>query len=217
MARPMNPRKRPAPGTSPPLQQSTLSQHVPVRYPTASVSMADEPYYNLGRPLYANPAAITNPVYPDPTLDADLAAYGSLDNSLLQPPTDVFGQHPQHPQPPTPQPQLLLQSPVNLSGQPGQDPANQQLVPRAPQPFPGGQHTWADYRDASQGDGQGENGYGNDEDNIDDLERRAQVAKREAQAKRKSIPPFVQKLSRCVGAAYGERQSMIANPLSVAC
>ena len=30
----------------------------------------------------------------------------------------------------------------------------------------------------------------------DDLERRAEVAKRETQAKRKQIPPFVQKLSR---------------------
>ena len=30
----------------------------------------------------------------------------------------------------------------------------------------------------------------------DDLEQRAMVAKRESQAKRKQIPPFVQKLSR---------------------
>ena len=32
--------------------------------------------------------------------------------------------------------------------------------------------------------------------NADDLEQRAMIAKREAQAKRKQIPPFVQKLSR---------------------
>ena len=32
--------------------------------------------------------------------------------------------------------------------------------------------------------------------NIDDLEQRAMIAKREMQAKRKQIPPFVQKLSR---------------------
>lgn len=33
-------------------------------------------------------------------------------------------------------------------------------------------------------------------DEDDDLERRAEIAKRETQAKRKQIPPFVQKLSR---------------------
>ena len=32
--------------------------------------------------------------------------------------------------------------------------------------------------------------------NLDDLEQRAMIAKRETQAKRKQIPPFVQKLSR---------------------
>jgi heat shock transcription factor, other eukaryote len=35
-------------------------------------------------------------------------------------------------------------------------------------------------------------------DDIQDLEAKAQVAKREAQSKRKQIPPFVQKLSRYV-------------------
>lgn len=34
------------------------------------------------------------------------------------------------------------------------------------------------------------------DDNVEELEERAQKAKREAQAKRKQIPPFVQKLSR---------------------
>ena len=33
-------------------------------------------------------------------------------------------------------------------------------------------------------------------DEHDDLNRRAEIAKRETQAKRKQIPPFVQKLSR---------------------
>lgn len=35
-----------------------------------------------------------------------------------------------------------------------------------------------------------------EQENIETLEEMAQKAKREAQAKRKSIPPFVQKLSR---------------------
>ena len=45
---------------------------------------------------------------------------------------------------------------------------------------------------------QGENGQADDDDDIDALERRATIAKREAQAKNKKIPPFVQKLSRFV-------------------
>jgi heat shock transcription factor, other eukaryote len=49
---------------------------------------------------------------------------------------------------------------------------------------------WAD---ASNGGGQNESGWADD---IADLEARAQVAKKEAQAKRKQIPPFVQKLNR---------------------
>lgn len=36
-------------------------------------------------------------------------------------------------------------------------------------------------------------GWGGDDD---DLNRKAEIAKRETQAKRKQIPPFVQKLSR---------------------
>lgn len=35
-------------------------------------------------------------------------------------------------------------------------------------------------------------------DDVPELERRAQIAKKDAQAKRKQIPPFVQKLSRFV-------------------
>lgn len=40
------------------------------------------------------------------------------------------------------------------------------------------------------------NGGTEDNDNVEVLEERAQRAKREAQAKRKQIPPFVQKLNR---------------------
>ena len=40
---------------------------------------------------------------------------------------------------------------------------------------------------------EGEGAWGDD---IEALEQRAQVAKREAQARRKQIPPFVQKLNR---------------------
>lgn len=41
-------------------------------------------------------------------------------------------------------------------------------------------------------------------DDIQELEQKAQVAKRDAQAKRKQIPPFVQKLNRLDGmTSYG--------------
>jgi heat shock transcription factor, other eukaryote len=40
------------------------------------------------------------------------------------------------------------------------------------------------------------NGIIDEHDNVEVLEERAQRAKREAQAKRKQIPPFVQKLNR---------------------
>lgn len=43
---------------------------------------------------------------------------------------------------------------------------------------------------------QGANGSVDEHDNLEHLEERALRAKREAQAKRKQIPPFVQKLSR---------------------
>jgi heat shock transcription factor len=41
-----------------------------------------------------------------------------------------------------------------------------------------------------------------DEDSIEELEKRALAAKRDALAKRKQIPPFVQKLSRCVAKSF---------------
>jgi heat shock transcription factor, other eukaryote len=44
--------------------------------------------------------------------------------------------------------------------------------------------------------GNGQRLDGARDDDIDDLKQRAQVAKREAQSKRKQIPPFIQKLAR---------------------
>lgn len=74
-------------------------------------------------------------------------------------------------------------------------PVNQQLVPTASRTQFDNPNEWGltaeDMFDpnASMG-GHAEN------DSIERLEERAQVAKREAQAKRKQIPPFVQKLNR---------------------
>jgi heat shock transcription factor len=53
----------------------------------------------------------------------------------------------------------------------------------------------ATYSDNAAGPGTGEGVWG---ESIEELYNRARAAKREAQAKRKQIPPFVQKLSRYV-------------------
>jgi heat shock transcription factor, other eukaryote len=71
-------------------------------------------------------------------------------------------------------------------------PLNQQLVPTG-QRYDNTVDNWfADdpMNDPQQGSGMEEN------DNIELLEEKAAVAKRDAQSKRKQIPPFVQKLSR---------------------
>jgi heat shock transcription factor, other eukaryote len=63
---------------------------------------------------------------------------------------------------------------------------NQQLVSRG--------NNWQDLNNSSVQPGQG--AWEAMDEGEDDLEQRALVAKKEAQAKRKQIPPFVQKLSR---------------------
>lgn len=71
---------------------------------------------------------------------------------------------------------------------------NRALVPTgAHQTFDTNPEPWVDFDDPNMlplGDGMDENDY------IEVLEEKAVQAKRDAQAKRKQIPPFVQKLSR---------------------
>jgi heat shock transcription factor len=70
------------------------------------------------------------------------------------------------------------------------------LVPTAPRtPFNGGADSWSGYGE-DHGYLQPANATIDEHDNIERLEEMAARAKREAQAKRKQIPPFVQKLSR---------------------
>lgn len=52
-------------------------------------------------------------------------------------------------------------------------------------------HQWGD--GTNGGPGSGEGAWGDD---IQELEAKAQIAKKDATAKRKQIPPFVQKLNR---------------------
>ncbi|KAK4241381.1 hypothetical protein C8A03DRAFT_41207 [Achaetomium macrosporum] len=69
------------------------------------------------------------------------------------------------------------------------------LVPTAPRtPFNGGADNWNGYGE-DHGYLQPANASIDEHDNIERLEEMAARAKREAQAKRKQIPPFVQKLS----------------------
>lgn len=70
------------------------------------------------------------------------------------------------------------------------------LVPTAPRaPFDHGPDGWSGYGDDPNYH-PAPNSTMDEHDNIERLEELAQRAKREAQAKRKQIPPFVQKLSR---------------------
>jgi heat shock transcription factor len=75
-------------------------------------------------------------------------------------------------------------------------PINRQLVPTGQRTFDGTDASWAQFGDDSMLDTQNANGALEENDNIELLEERAQMAKRDSQSKRKQIPPFVQKLSR---------------------
>ena len=76
-------------------------------------------------------------------------------------------------------------------------PLNRQLVPTAQRVSNDNTvDQWGHFGDDSMLDPQSSNGLLEENDNIELLEERATVAKRDAQSKRKQIPPFVQKLSR---------------------
>lgn len=76
-------------------------------------------------------------------------------------------------------------------------PLNRQLVPTAQRStYDSSVDPWGQFGDEPMMDQQGSNGAMEDSDSIERLEEKAAVAKREAQSKRKQIPPFVQKLSR---------------------
>ena len=82
-------------------------------------------------------------------------------------------------------PQTLPQTSNQLTRRP-----MAQLTSLVPQPNQDG-NAWVDSASAGA-----QSVDANWEDSIPELEARAQVAKREAQSKRKQIPPFVQKLNR---------------------
>ena len=87
-------------------------------------------------------------------------------------------------------------SPPTSSTQLARRPFNRHLVASASRPtYDNSVDSWGQFGDESM-DAQGANGAVEESDSIERLEERAAIAKREAQSKRKQIPPFVQKLSR---------------------
>lgn len=88
---------------------------------------------------------------------------------------------------------------------------NNQLVhtPRAFNPQP--TEVWPNFAEDSLVPQSNGGGAVDEHDNIELLEEKAQKAKREAQAKRKQIPPFVQKLNRLVTFATGPRRPLLCN------
>jgi heat shock transcription factor len=76
-------------------------------------------------------------------------------------------------------------------------PLNRHLVSTAPRStYDNSVDPWSQFGDESVMDPQSANGAMEENDSIERLEERAAIAKRDAQSKRKQIPPFVQKLSR---------------------
>jgi len=192
------PRKRAAPGTSPTsqhrLQQQqdtvTATPQIPFQY----APMQDSPFNNSSTNNDAL-ASYRNPLGNDPTNPYD--NFDTLDpnfyNTALntaQPPT--FGANMATPS--------ISPNPVNPSNQLVRRDTNQQLATRTPQ-----RNHWSNITNHAANT---ENHQrlsekrvweDADEDGGDqNIDTRAALAKKDAQAKRKQIPPFVQKLSRYV-------------------
>lgn len=80
---------------------------------------------------------------------------------------------------------------------------NNQLVATNRAYTPQEHEAWGNFGDGSLVPQQTGGQAVDEHDNVELLEEKAQKAKREAQAKRKQIPPFVQKLNRSVIQAMG--------------
>ncbi|KAG4420448.1 hypothetical protein IFR04_006368 [Cadophora malorum] len=160
---PANPRKRAAPGSSPAVQNSQMSQSYNA---PSQVSNAD--FLNWNQQTDNN------------TRFADQSGFNMNNYAGAQ----------------TSQPQFDQSIPTAASTQLARRPNNRQLVQTGPRmPYDNSADPWGQFGDDSILDPQNGNGVMEENDNIELLEERAAVAKRDAQSKRKQIPPFVQKLS----------------------
>ncbi|TVY33715.1 Heat shock factor protein [Lachnellula occidentalis] len=161
-----NSRKRAAPGSSPAVQNAQMPQQYPTSNPNPPMSESDANF------LLRSQGGKNNYTYQDP-LGYNMTYGGN--NGLSQPSYD------QSVSVPAPSTQLARR------------PINRQLVSTGPRPafdVTGDQWNQFGAEDLmAESPGMEEN------DNIELLEEKANVAKRDAQGKRKQIPPFVQKLS----------------------
>ncbi|KZF20538.1 hypothetical protein L228DRAFT_269843 [Xylona heveae TC161] len=161
-------RKRPAPGTSPAAQPPS-QQESALSFPIATNSprMTNEQFLGWNQ----NAMDGTNFAFPDPSAPYGSSTFNSVGGGLNQ--SNVVAA--------TPSNQLTRR------------PTTQHLVSR-PRPFHDAHNDpWADFGEETVP--QQNNTWSNGNEDITQLEQRALVAKRDAQAKRKQIPPFVQKLS----------------------
>lgn len=157
---PSNPRKRPAPGSSPAVQTQNMQQgyNAPTQtdylrwgQSAENTGFDSAAAYNMNN--YGGNAAMSQ---------------AQFDQSIGAPSTQL-----------------------------ARRPINRQLVPTAQRMTQDTSDDWSgQFGDNSIHDPHGVNGMMEENDNIELLEERAAVAKRDATSKRKQIPPFVQKLSR---------------------
>ncbi|KAF2004407.1 hypothetical protein P154DRAFT_42660 [Amniculicola lignicola CBS 123094] len=173
----MSTRKRRAPGTSPPVQQvSEISNNV---YAQNTSNMSPDQYMtNWNDQISSSAAAGMNPTFGDPSLFDGMNYTGntgggqSMHNRIVSLDGMEDGSFPGTAPTGASNPgQLVRRNP------------NQQLAAR-------GASSWEPFNSNAQPE-EWEN-----ENEDEELEQKALIAKKEAQAKRKQIPPFVQKLSR---------------------
>ncbi|KAI9699472.1 MAG: stress-responsive transcription factor hsf1 [Candelina mexicana] len=168
-----NSRKRAAPGASPIIHHTTQQQ--PTRqYPNnpGTPQLTDDQFLSWGQtsPNHGLPA------YPDPTTSYNPNTYNTLSSGSPAMPQNSIN---------------LPQATPTTSNQLTRRPANQYLVARGRLPAGDNNNQWSN---AVEGALQQGSGWENNEDD-DEMERRALTAKRGAEGKHKNIPPFVQKLS----------------------
>ncbi|EFW99653.1 heat shock transcription factor [Grosmannia clavigera kw1407] len=168
-----NSRKRPAPGAAPILPVTSAQ---PAAFNTSSQEQ-----------LLRWPSGMTDPsAYSDITRNANTFMMSATPGQYMQQPQQLLPQQSS--------PQQSQQQPQPISTAIARRPPNRALIASAPRPtFDPAADAWAAFGDDPTANSNG--GLPSENESIEVLEERAQRVKKEAQAKRKPIPPFVQKLS----------------------
>lgn len=169
-----NSRKRPAPGATPILPVTSVQ-------PSAFNTSPQEQ-------LLRWPSGIADPsTYGDISRNANAFMMGATPGQYMQQPQQLL------PQQSTPQQPQQQSQPISTAI--ARRPPNRALIASAPRPaFDSAADAWASFGDDPNTNSNGS--LPSENESIEVLEERAQRVKKEAQAKRKPIPPFVQKLSR---------------------